>query len=409
MEDFIKLLCASDLHLGRAIRLPEDFSQDVSIARAFEELVSFAIVNKVDALLLAGDLVDSDEDFFEACNVLEKQIAILKEAKIPIIAVIGNHDSFVYKKISKIVDSDDFYVIGKDEKWESKKFYFKDRVIRIDGFSFNKSVLHYDPFEKYNLLPCEEGEVAIGLLHGDMQSKKSDYAPINMFDFSGKPQSAWVLGHVHQEEILQDHPWIFYCGSLVGMDISEPNDHGAFLLTIAPSGAIACDMAFKSRLRWQEKVILMDGIVEEDFETALYKAATEGINQEGITGLKLILQGRCSFYDKLSVMLASFVFKSDTCFVERVVNLAEPILDLEAISNANDVAAILAKKLLALKSGDDSMIEKMKNELFNLKNGHQYFKVHTLKELTIEEIKAMMLEAGYFVLNEMINNKADVT
>jgi len=404
MRENVRLLCAADLHLGKKIRLPENFNDDFCVSSAFQELILFAIREKVDAILLAGDILESEEDFFEACHILEKTTNSLKEANIPIIAVTGNHDAALYRKLEKILDPSIFHILGKDEKWESIILQFHGREIEFQGFSFASSSLQYNPFDKYDLPRIEEGKIAIGILHCDLQDKKSIYGPASLIDFQSKSPKAWVLGHIHQSEILQDYPLIFYCGALMGMDVSECKEHGGFLLNIDSEGTITHETVCVAKLQWQQCVVHLDGVSEEDFEAILYKKILEAVDKSKITGIKLVLQGHCSFYDKLNIILPTLILKSDVFFIDRIVNLAEPDIDLERLARSNDIAAILARKLLALKQGQEDCLCSLSDEIMNMKLGHQYFKTHDLKKKSLEELKSLVLEAGYFVLNEMIKN-----
>jgi predicted MPP superfamily phosphohydrolase len=91
----MKLVQTSDLHLGRRRldgRLP-----DSDLAEAFAFIAEQAILERADALLLAGDCFDKPQveppHLRQAQRVLER----LKGAGIPVIAIEGNHDkAFVH-------------------------------------------------------------------------------------------------------------------------------------------------------------------------------------------------------------------------------------------------------------------------------------------------------------------------
>ena len=89
----VKFLHASDIHLGCNQYRNEHRSDD--FIRAFQELLSLANLNKVDFILLGGDVFTSLEML---PGKLTRIIEILQDfkrktdASIPIIAVEGNHD-----------------------------------------------------------------------------------------------------------------------------------------------------------------------------------------------------------------------------------------------------------------------------------------------------------------------------
>ena len=86
----MKFLQISDTHLGyHQYGLPE---READFYDVFEEAVDIAIANKVDFVLHSGDFFHtsrpSNETFLKAINLVQK----LKENKIPVFTISGNHD-----------------------------------------------------------------------------------------------------------------------------------------------------------------------------------------------------------------------------------------------------------------------------------------------------------------------------
>ena len=69
----MRILAVGDIHLGRTpSRLPPDLSaRELGPSEAWRRTVEAALEEEVAAVLLAGDVVDRDDDFFEAYRVLE--------------------------------------------------------------------------------------------------------------------------------------------------------------------------------------------------------------------------------------------------------------------------------------------------------------------------------------------------
>src|SRR5690625_108199 len=69
----MKILCTGDLHLGRrSSRLPEHIDGRAhSSASAWGRVVDLAIAERVDLVLLSGDLIDDANRFYEALGPLE--------------------------------------------------------------------------------------------------------------------------------------------------------------------------------------------------------------------------------------------------------------------------------------------------------------------------------------------------
>ena len=70
----IRLLAIGDMHLGRQpSRLPAELAHqahDLGPQKAWERTVQQAIKQQVDLVVLAGDLVDQEDNFFEAFRPL---------------------------------------------------------------------------------------------------------------------------------------------------------------------------------------------------------------------------------------------------------------------------------------------------------------------------------------------------
>jgi exonuclease SbcD len=86
----IRLLHTSDWHLGRTIR---NRPRTEEFGAVLDEVVRIAIDERVDGVLVAGDLYDSRAPAPEADAVLVETLVHLHEAAIPVVAIGGNHDS----------------------------------------------------------------------------------------------------------------------------------------------------------------------------------------------------------------------------------------------------------------------------------------------------------------------------
>ena len=97
----VKFIHVSDLHLGkRQYNLKERYRD---YFRAFQWVLDFAIKEKVDFILISGDLFDNkninpsvlSEVFYSIRDFKERSIKNL-EREIPLICIEGNHDNPIY-------------------------------------------------------------------------------------------------------------------------------------------------------------------------------------------------------------------------------------------------------------------------------------------------------------------------
>jgi len=86
----MKLLHLSDLHLGKRVN---GFSMLEDQRVILTQIVDLAEEEKVDAVLLAGDLYDKPVPPAEAVTLLDGVLTRLSGGGIPVFAISGNHDS----------------------------------------------------------------------------------------------------------------------------------------------------------------------------------------------------------------------------------------------------------------------------------------------------------------------------
>ena len=86
----MRLLHTADFHAGKTLR---GFDRTPEIRKALLEMVDLCLSEKVDAVLVAGDLFDNANPTADAENALFEFFLTLKEKGIPSVSIAGNHDS----------------------------------------------------------------------------------------------------------------------------------------------------------------------------------------------------------------------------------------------------------------------------------------------------------------------------
>ena len=124
MDDRAAILAIGDVHLGtKCSGVPDVVSswgihlEELTPAAALELSVDLAIEQKVDAVLFAGDVVESTNARFEAMPPLEASARRLLGAGIEVIAVAGNHDVEALPRLASLLDG--FTLLGAGGRWES--------------------------------------------------------------------------------------------------------------------------------------------------------------------------------------------------------------------------------------------------------------------------------------------------
>lgn len=98
----MKLLHVADLHIGKIVN---EFSMLEDQKYILEQILQTAIAQKVDAILIAGDLYDRSIPPADAVAVFDHFLTKALEHQIKMIMIAGNHDSqervsFLEKRIA---------------------------------------------------------------------------------------------------------------------------------------------------------------------------------------------------------------------------------------------------------------------------------------------------------------------
>ncbi len=247
-----KFIHAADIHLDSPLHkldayegAPKDEIRQAT-RRAFDNLVSTAIAERVNFVLIAGDLYDGDWKDYNTGLHLVSRTAKLREAGIPVYIVAGNHDaaSKITKKL-KLPDNVHLFPANKPET-----FTIDDLNVAIHGQSFAKPAIKKDLSNNYPT-PLS-GHFNIGVLHTCASGREGHepYAPCSLEGLCSKDYNYWALGHVHQYETLLDDPPVVFSGCIQGRHIRETGPKGCVLVTVDDNGHPEPEFRPLDVIRW---------------------------------------------------------------------------------------------------------------------------------------------------------------
>lgn len=408
----MKLLCAADLHLGRQpTRIPEGLAQraaELTPLAAWRSLVETAIELQVDAVLLAGDVLDDDYDFYESFGDLSSGVERLVEAGIEVVAVSGNHDVEVLPRLARVVPR--LRLLGRGGTWESVTVEAAGRRVHVVGWSFPGRSVTASPLPSLDLASLDLAPApVIGLLHCDLDQSASIHAPVAFHELESARLDAWLLGHVHKPSDLEARP-VGYLGSISAADPGEEGRRGAWLLTVAASG-IELEPIALSPLRWETVAVDISGMGEPAEVDARMISAIEELAQRiadgrgylKAVGCRLHLTGRSRWRDEIVERVrrddprqVQVTAGSATFFVHDVKVLALPEVDLESVALGNDPVALMARKLLLVRSSGSEergpLLEEARQRLVRAGSVNQYKQL--AKAAVSDEAVAAYLEAA---------------
>ena len=425
----MKLLCVGDIHLGRQpARLPAGLldelkASELGPAAAWRLAVDFALADEVDAVLLAGDVVEQEDDFYEAYGDLRRGVDRLAAAGIPLLAVSGNHDVQVLPRLADAVPG--FRLIGRGGAWEVQEVTGRDgRRVQVLGWSFPERRVTTSPLAAHELPELDPGNgPVVGLLHCDRDAAGSAYAPVRSAELADAPAAAWLLGHVHRPDRLAPPRPIGYLGSLTGLDPGEAGPRGPWRLECTGS-ELALEHLPLAPLRWEEVVVELDGLESAEdvhtFAVAALDALHERLAAERFrpraVGCRLRFTGRTAHPREAGRSLAAgdplrILHPRDDVlyFVHDWRFEAGPALDLDELARGADPPALLARKVLLLRrSAEDTdrqaLLAGARRRLESL-GGRRAFAAHGLAPPTEEEAAELLERAALGALAELLDQR----
>lgn len=427
----MKLLCVGDIHLGRqpgrlaAGLLDELKASELGPAAAWRLAVDFAVADEVDAVLLAGDVVEQEDDFYEAYGDLRRGVDRLAAAGIPVLAVSGNHDVQVLPRLADAVPG--FRLLGRGGVWEVAGVAGRaGRRAQVLGWSFPERRVLTSPFAAHDLPGLDPGAgPVIGLLHCDRDAAGSPYAPVRSAELADAPVDAWLLGHIHKPDRLAPPRPIGYLGSLTGLDPGETGPRGPWRLEFSGPEPVLEHLPL-APLRWEEVTVALDGLESEDDVPALAVAALDTLHESlaaerfspRAVGCRLRFTGRTEHRRAAERSLAAgdplrFLHPRDEIvyFVHDWRMEAGPALDLDALARGADPPALLARKILLLRGppGDSdrqALLAGARRRLESL-GGRRTFAGHGVVPPTEEETAEVLERAALGALSELLDQRGD--
>jgi exonuclease SbcD len=337
-------LHAADLHLDSPLRgLDADAPADRirgATRRALANLVELALEKQVAFVLLAGDLYDGDWKDWRTGQFLTHQLSILERAKIPVIAISGNHDA------DQVLTKQLRFPGHMFRSSKPDTFRLEPLRVAIHGQSFaTRAVM--DNLALAYPAPVDDW-FNIGLLHTACGSAAHDnYAPCTPADLTAHGYEYWALGHVHERREVARTPWIVFPGNLQGRHINEPGSKGATLVQVADGAVTSVTHHPLDVLRWGRLDVDVTGAADEDSvhnRVRLMLGAAVMEAEDRFLALRLTLTGACPAHAALTQDLDATRHRLRAA----VLDVADPdTVWFESIrirtSPAHDIAALRAQ------------------------------------------------------------------
>lgn len=351
MAKSLRFIQCGDLHLGSPFHslsaIDERWQRIVGKApvRAFQKIVQMAIDKRVHAVLITGDVYTSADHNLTAQLDYVRLLHKLAQNNIQVFAVLGNHDPLEAWK-AKIPFPPNVHVFPTDAVERVPLVVDGEEVAAIYGQSYAKSEQRDNLAWKFNRAAGDR--FSIGMLHTQVGSRDSTYAPCTLEDLKECGMDYWALGHIHKHEILCEKPYVVYAGNPQGLDCTETGPRGCYYVEVGPYGTTDLEFIDTSIVRWESIDLAIDGIESVSELRESVRFAKEKVRRDigKPTFLTVNFTGSGSMYHVLNNPEATQYWleswreeeqgKYAFVMVERLRNLARPKMNMDERSKLPD-------------------------------------------------------------------------
>ena len=267
----VTIVHAGDIHLDSPLRGLERLG-DRALAKRLRLATRVALANLVEktietdaaALVLAGDIYDGDWRDYATGRYFVEQMALLREAGIPVFLAAGNHDaeSVITKSLTL---PDNVHVMSTQSP---------ETVLREDlGVAFHGQGFAERAVMKNLALRYPEPVphmINVGILHTSVggYADHDPYAPCSVDDLRSKGYEYFALGHIHKREVLfEGKTTAAFSGNLQGRHVKETGPKGAYWVTLEQGKRAVLEFVALDEARWENLAIDLGSA--EDLEEVL--------------------------------------------------------------------------------------------------------------------------------------------
>ena len=378
----MKFIHAADIHLDSPLTgLSAYPDAPVEMLRtatrdAFTNLVTEAIEQQIDFMVIAGDLYDGTWKDHNTGIYFCKEMGRLKKADIPVYLVFGNHDA-ESEMTKKLQLPDNVFT------FDSRKpitFRLEHLKVALHGRSFKEKETTENLVTGY---PAPvPGMFNIGVLHTALEgnSAHATYAPCSLDELHAKGYHYWALGHVHEHQIWTGASTVVFPGNLQGRHIRETGPRGAIIVTADEVGIQEIKRLFVDVLRWTSLEVNVAecnslsevvGVIGKELGRLV-----ENSPSTIPTAVRVTVTGKTPAHGDLfglesqlraEVLALAVAIGAERLWIEKVKVSTSAVDDGEAVKARADALSDLQELLQAAES-DPDFLKSLQEDLLSLVN-----------------------------------------
>ncbi len=371
----MRFIHAADIHLDSPLRGLESYPGApadrlrIATRQAFDRVVDLCLEERVDFLIVAGDLFDTDVRDFHAALAAAAQLRRLDQAGIPVYLILGNHDS--REEMTRRVPWPANVTLFDHRRPQSVRH--PTLPVALHGMSYPKREV------TENLVPAYPAPVAgcfnIGLLHTNAvgNSQHAVYAPCAVDELVAKDYDYWALGHIHEFATLHKRPHVVYSGNTQGRHARETGPKGCVLVSVDEhsNGGQVGEIEFREThcVRWFRETIPLQPDNDEESLLDVTRSHLRDIVSAAdgrLAAVRLEFTGRCAVHGQLAKDAARQQLTTnlralagdfgDDVWIEKIKFHTQSPLDLEALRDRQDLIGQLLRDIDQLAAAPQPLV-----------------------------------------------------
>lgn len=376
----MKFIHAADIHLDSPLTgLSAYADAPTELLRtatrdAFSNLMSAAIDEQADFMIIAGDLYDGTWKDYNTGVFFSREMGRLNVAGIPVFIVYGNHDA-ESEMTKRLTLPPNVVAFGSNRPHTHR---IETLRVALHGQSFRQAATTDNLAIGY---PAPlAGWLNIGVLHTALEgyAAHASYAPCALAELAAKGYDYWALGHVHEYAVLDTDPWVVFPGNLQGRHIRECGARGAVMVTVEDGRISTVERLITDVLRWQRLEVDVSAAADLTAAVQCVAGALRQLIESGSSdrplALRVILHGRSGAHGDLfgnearlraEVVALAAAFAGERVWIEKVrVETTAPLDAAEVRARGDAIADLQA--LLDHAPSDPDLIASLTDDLRQL-------------------------------------------
>lgn len=411
MNEFRFIHC-SDLHIDSPFKgvMQSDSALAAKLreatSTAWLNIVMLALKEKVDTVLISGDIFDGADRSLRAQFKFRDGLQRLSDAGIPSFIVNGNHDPL--DSWSRALSFPEGVTVFSGEQVECYPVFKDGRALaQLYGISFPRRDVQENLAKRFKVTPRDGFN--IGLLHTNVggNTDHDSYAPCTLDDLKIDGMDYWALGHIHKRAVLSaSHPAVVYCGNSQARHFKEPEPKGCCLVTLREKSEPEIKFVATDTVRFSTLELNLTSVASLE---KMMRAARDGlqtlVNEAGERSLvvRLFLTGRTGLRNEWQQDGALIDIASEMAenFGNRdlsidLVDHTRSLHDLEALREGKDFFADLISLYDETLESQDDELKEVLADLFTQWKGKA-----ALESLSEEDMKELLEEARDMTLDRL--------